>query len=112
MRKRNLKVSPKHGLNPSIEKCPVCGKEMGIVLYGRLKGDIEAPKYSEQNLCDECKVSYLTLLEANPTTRKPTGRRLYIKREFINERFRKEDFLLMKEEDFNETLKLIDNPSE
>lgn len=109
-RKKSIKISPQHGLNPSIEKCPVCGKEMGLVLYGRLKGDIEAPKYSE-TLCDECKEKYITLLEATDN-RKPTGRCLYVKREAISERFRKENYLLMKMEDFEDTLKLINSTPE
>lgn len=52
----NIKISKEHGLNPSICLCPVCKKENGIALFGKLKGDIEAPKYIiGQDLCDECK---------------------------------------------------------
>lgn len=54
---RNIKLSPKYGLNPTILLCPVCGKETNeLALVGRLKGDVEAPKYSlGNNMCDSCK---------------------------------------------------------
>ncbi len=56
MKDKSIKVSEKHGLNPSICLCPVCRKENGIALLGKLKGDTEAPKYIiDQDLCDECK---------------------------------------------------------
>lgn len=34
----------KHGVNSSITVCPICGKEIGIALLGKLKGDEEAPR--------------------------------------------------------------------
>ena len=48
-------LSKKHGLNPSITVCPICGKETGIALLGKLKGDKEAPRYIQGDICDECK---------------------------------------------------------
>lgn len=107
-RDKGIRVSPQHGLNPSIERCPICGKEMGIVLYGKLKDDVEAPKYSEMSLCEDCRKQYITLLEANDN-RKPTGRRMFIKREAVSERFRNEDTLLMRVGDFEDTIKLIND---
>ena len=42
---KGIKVSPKHGLNPTIPICFWCGKERGeVALLGRLPGDAEAPK--------------------------------------------------------------------
>lgn len=55
MSKDSITLSPKHGLNPSITHCEVCGKEIGIALLGRLKGNVEAPKEVAMGLCDECK---------------------------------------------------------
>lgn len=53
---KGIKLSEKHGLNPSIECCLLCGKEMGIVLFGKLKGDAEAPKkVCTGSICDDCK---------------------------------------------------------
>lgn len=33
----SIKLSPNHGLNPSIIICPICGKDVSIALFGRLK---------------------------------------------------------------------------
>lgn len=54
---RDITLSPKYGLNPTILLCPVCGKETNeLALVGRLKRDVEAPKYSFGNrMCDSCK---------------------------------------------------------
>ena len=50
-------LSPKHGLNPSIEQCFICGKDKGVILFGYTKGDREAPRKVCINTepCDECK---------------------------------------------------------
>ena len=52
---KSIKISPKHGLNPTIVVCEICGAELGVAILGKLKGDVEAPKYSPQGLCDNCK---------------------------------------------------------
>lgn len=52
----SIKISKEHGINPSICLCPICRNETGIVLLGKLKGDIKAPKYIiGRDLCDKCK---------------------------------------------------------
>lgn len=56
-RKKNdsITLSPKHGVNPSITHCFVCGKEIGIALFGKLKDDAEAPKdVFTGELCEDC----------------------------------------------------------
>ena len=50
----SIKLSPKHGVNPSITHCECCGKEIGIAMFGRLRGDVEAPKDVAMGLCDDC----------------------------------------------------------
>ena len=51
----NLKLSEKHGLNPSITKCWICGNDIGIVLLGRLPNDVEAPMSAcYGDICDKC----------------------------------------------------------
>ncbi len=53
-----ITISEKHGLNPSISLCFYCGKEKNeLVLPGRLKGDIEAPRKAVWSMepCDDCK---------------------------------------------------------
>lgn len=111
MRKKepSIPLSPKHGVNPSLMRCPICHKDMGIALFGKLKGDIEAPKYVDGDLCDDCKKIYTTILEAT-FDRKPTGRCAYIKREVIKEEFRNHDTLLMTQEDFSNLLLKSQNP--
>ena len=52
-----IKISPKHGLNPTIPVCFWCGKQKNeIALMGRMKGDIEAPKSMVLDYvpCEEC----------------------------------------------------------
>ena len=53
-RERSILLSPKHGVNPSILHCECCGKEYGIGLASRLKGDAEAPKDVMYGFCDDC----------------------------------------------------------
>lgn len=57
MEEDSIRISEKHGVNPSILQCEICGKEFGIALHGKLKGDIEAPKVMTYHgcWCDECK---------------------------------------------------------
>lgn len=57
----SIKVSKQFGVNPSVEKCAVCGKDMGLVLFGASYKDangktIEAPSaVCLGHLCDDCK---------------------------------------------------------
>ena len=51
---KGIRVSEKHGVNPSITVCPICGKETGIALLGKLKGDKEAPMRMLSDPCDDC----------------------------------------------------------
>lgn len=58
---RSVKLSPKHGVNPTIGSCFYCGKDTGeIALLGRLKGDAEAPMRSVLSYepCDDCKEKF------------------------------------------------------
>lgn len=54
----SIKLSPKHGVNPSLSACFYCGKDKNeILLLGRLPDDAEAPHrlvYSMEP-CEECK---------------------------------------------------------
>jgi hypothetical protein len=52
-----IRVSPKHGLNPSMTLCFACGAETGIALLGFLRGDEEAPRriMHRDDICDNCK---------------------------------------------------------
>ena len=63
---KGITLSPKHGVNPSMDLCFWCGKPKGIILCGRMhekKGDrtdVEAPKGMVMNLepCDKCKENF------------------------------------------------------
>lgn len=52
---KSVTLSKKHGLNPSIVICPICGKEESVTILGYIKGDKEAPRYIQGDICDECK---------------------------------------------------------
>ena len=55
--KNSIRISEKHGVNPSIACCFFCGKEKNeIIFFGRLKDDQEAPRGAVINRepCDEC----------------------------------------------------------
>lgn len=51
---KGIRISEKHGVNPSITICPICGKETGIALLGKLKRDEEAPMRMLSDPCDDC----------------------------------------------------------
>lgn len=54
---KGIKISPKHGLNPTIPVCFWCGKQKNeIALMGHMKDDIEAPKNMVLDYvpCEEC----------------------------------------------------------
>jgi hypothetical protein len=97
-RARDIKLSDKHGLNPSLNVCPFCGKDKEIILFGKLKGDAEAPKRVIANYepCDKCKAKMqlgVTVIEVtteyhamepithNPTDAWMTGRWCVLKTE-------------------------------
>ena len=62
MSNKGITLSPKHGVNPSMDICFWCGQPKGILLCGHIhqkKGDrtdVEAPKEMVVNLepCDKC----------------------------------------------------------
>lgn len=90
---RSIKLSEKHGVNPSMQVCFWCGEVIGVALMGRLKDDVEAPKevVLDYSLCDKCKEkekTFIHLIEVvskdngNPPISKdayPTGRNMWIK---------------------------------
>lgn len=53
-----IKLSEKHGVNPTIPVCFYCGKDKNeVILAGKMKDDVEAPKKAvwDRVPCDECK---------------------------------------------------------
>lgn len=54
----SIKLSPKHGVNPSMEVCFYCGEDDGtVMLPGRLPDDAEAPRRGvwTKEPCEKCK---------------------------------------------------------
>lgn len=53
----SIRVSKKHGVNPSLLQCFYCIKDVGVALMGKLPGDKEAPRRvcADKEPCDECK---------------------------------------------------------
>lgn len=52
---KGITLSKEHGLNPSVMVCPICSKEGDIAILGHIKGDKEAPRYIQGDICDKCK---------------------------------------------------------
>lgn len=84
MAKNSIELSKKHGVNPSLDVCPICEKSRGVVLFGRMKDDSEAPRSVVVSIppCDECKthigdgvVCYRSI------DREPTGEVIVISKE-------------------------------
>lgn len=69
---KSIKLSKKHGVNPTIPICFWCEKEKNeVALLGKLKGDIKAPRSmwipGDYEPCEECKKQWMTgivLIEA------------------------------------------------
>lgn len=53
---KGLRLSEKHGVNPSLDQCFYCGEAKGVVLFGRMKGDVQAPHEAviDMKPCDKC----------------------------------------------------------
>jgi len=53
----SIMLSKRHGLNPSIGKCFVCGQAHEVILFGRLPEDVEAPRevVVDRRPCSECR---------------------------------------------------------
>ena len=84
----NIKVSDKHGLNPSINHCFIWNKDINIALFGYIKGDKEAPKHCcTGDLCDDCKEklkTHVAIIEMkSKTTPESTGRVAFVSRKNI-----------------------------
>lgn len=75
---KSIKLSPKHGVNPTIPVCFWCGKEKNeIALLGRIGGkeDVEAPKNMVLDFepCDDCASKMALGITCMECTEKPNG---------------------------------------
>ena len=87
-----INLSPKYGVNPSVLHCFICGKETGLALLGKLKGDAEAPRdiSNPSEICDDCKKAlekgkFILEVENNSDENNPkrTGRYVCIKKDAL-----------------------------
>lgn len=113
----SIKLSEKHGVNPSLDLCIICHEPKGVALLGRLKDDKEAPRDGVYSMipCDDCREKYLKegvlILEADydgtptcdlvvikeeafktlTTTAIPESRIARMPKDMFNELFRKDN---------------------
>lgn len=97
----SIKISPKHGINPTIPRCFFCGKEKPMIaLLGQIdRADSQAPRSCviDYEPCEECKEKMnqgITLIEVSETPLPderpeilqdfyPTGRWCVVSEEFL-----------------------------
>lgn len=100
----SIKLSPKHGVNPSVPTCFWCGEAMNmLVLFGRLPNDKEAGMHCgpvSYEPCDKCKEQWdqgILLMEAGTSPQSdgqpelhgayPTGRYMVMRPEAVERVF-------------------------
>lgn len=103
MAKGDIILSKEHGVNPSIMVCPVCGKEIGLALFGKLKDDAKAPRYVQGDPCDECQKKfdegYIAVI-AMKSPKESAGKYAFIPKDAIAIDI-KGNIALMDEQEFN-----------
>lgn len=99
-----IRLSKEFGVNPSVQKCNCCGKDMGLVLFGTSWKDengktAEAPReVMTGEICDSCKSviagggKFFIEVRDGESGNNPyrTGRLVAIKAEAANNIFNKE----------------------
>lgn len=89
-----ITLSEKYGVNPSVEICTACGKDMGVVLFGAAYKDkegktAEAPRQvCMGNVCPECQkvidqggIFFIEVRKGSQTNPYRTGRLVAINNE-------------------------------
>ena len=103
-KKNSIRISPEHGVNPSITVCSFCGKDKGLAMLGKLKGDAKAPKRAiyDYTPCEECQKKLDTgvgIIEVTRTNNQtlpiqegawPTGRWCVISKEAATRLFKEQ----------------------
>lgn len=88
-RDKGIRVSEKHGVNPTVVLCFWCGQERGdIALLGRLPNDAEAPRRAviDHEPCDACKERMdkgITIFECEEDG-EPTGSWVVVSMDWAN----------------------------
>lgn len=70
---KSIPLSKKHGANPTMLICFWCGKEKGIALMGKLKGDAPAPPgvICDYDPCPECEAIFNQGIQVIGVTTEP-----------------------------------------
>ena len=79
MSKNSIRLSEKHGVNPSLLQCFFCGESKGIALMGKLPNDEQAPHQCVMDYepCDKCienmnlGVTLIEVTNTQPTDGRP-----------------------------------------
>lgn len=123
----SIRLSEKHGVNPSIEICFFCNEAKGIVLFGKLKNDIEAPREVLINYepCNKCKEKFkegVTVVEVttaqqcknqpsitihNDEELYPTGAYVVVKPKVFDNKYKAGTIITMDKNLFQELFKNI-----
>ena len=123
----SIRLSEKHGVNPSMEICFFCNEAKGIVLFGKLKNDIEAPREVLINYepCDKCKEKFkegVTVVEVtteqqhknqpsitthNDEELYPTGAYVVVKPKVFDNKYKTGEIITMDKNLFQELFKNI-----
>lgn len=100
-----IRISKEYGVNPSVQVCPCCGKDMGVLLLGTAYKDengktARAPMHMAiPELCDDCKkvisnggVFFIEVRdgEAEKNSKNPyrTGRLIAVHKEWVDKHFK------------------------
>lgn len=120
-----IKISKKHGVNPTMVICAWCGESRGeIALLGELPGDVEAPKemFVDYQPCDKCKeqwakgVVYIEVSEEPQMPNQlaiseglyPTGTLVVVAEDALDDGFVKGDAVLMPTDIFRGLFNVIE----
>ena len=123
----SIRLSEKHGVNPSMEICFFCNEAKGIVLFGKLRNDIEAPREVLINYepCDKCKEKFKdgvivvavtteqqhknqpSITTHNDEELYPTGAYVVVKPKVFNNKYKAGSIVTMDKNLFQELFKNI-----
>lgn len=119
-----IKISKKHGVNPTMAICAWCGEHKGeIALLGELPGDVKAPREAivDYEPCDKCKeqwtkgVVYIEVSEEPQMPNQPeiteglypTGTLVVVAEDALDDGFVKGDAVLMHTDIFRGLFNVI-----
>ena len=103
----SLRLSKEHGLNPSLLVCPICGKDVGIVLLGANGGKKAPYQMTSMELCDDCKQkvkdgnTFILSAKQTPDGIKPTGAYMIVPNDCLNVLIPPKRICSMEESAFN-----------